>query len=992
MATDHKSAVLDGLPRQFWGVLTVACLSVIYLVLQVGFVRPYLWPGGHGLVLAGDSAFAGSIDRTMILARPPAILRQELTTVRDVLPDSPAAKAGLKPGDEVVSLQTGRIREAMNLPAPGNALAQIAAWRTAYWIGLKDPVTLGVKTANGTTRRVELARPPAWTGSSAGLWAKRHLGMVAQIVVFVTFSVVLFFLRSNDVTAALAVMALTLCAVGGGGPLMGSESPLPPGLRQVMTLFAWIGAPFAFPFTGLAILYFPTKSALLARRPWLHAVGFIAAAPMIGIGTLTGLYLTGVDSLAGAALWDAQHPTAYYLSFAAALGVNVWAIVEGIGRFRANRDAGERRRIRLVVYTAVPGVFAYVLKDGLPLASLLATGRTLDVPWWIAAFLQLLVLLPAFGLTYSVAVHRVLGPRLVLRNSLQYALASRTLTALAALPAVALVASLIGQKDKTLAMIIEGKPLFYILTFGLLVTTIKYRERARTWLDHRFFREEYDARTILLSLASRVPYETDPNDLTAMVVDQIDKALHPEMVAILVSGIEPGRLTPVSILHGSAESLPADGGVMTMLRWSDEAMDIDLKDPKSPARRLPPNEQEWLECTGTTLLIPVSAPSGQSRTVIAAIALGRKRSEEPYTSEDRQMLGSIAAQVSLALDIARLRNRASDTETPTGVVTMMDTPSPLLVECPQCGRCEDASTRFCPNDGKPMTTVMPIPRVVDGKYRVDQIVGRGGMGAVYRAHDMRLDRDVAVKVVRAELLGDPEARTRFRREAQIVAKLQHPSVVSVFDYGTFADGGAFLVMEFVRGVDLRAALKRKGRFTAEAAVRLLSTVCSAIEAAHREGILHRDLKPENILLPEADVEVKVLDFGVAKLVSKQADRESTSHELLHTLTVHGQVIGTPAYMAPEQLRGGALDARTDVFSLGVIAYEMLTGELPFGKGSMVDIAVCQSGGAPPMTASGVAVGAGLERAVRLALSHDRIGRPESAAGFAASLQAALQSI
>ena len=134
-----------------------------------------------------------------------------------------------------------------------------------------------------------------------------------------------------------------------------------------------------------------------------------------------------------------------------------------------------------------------------------------------------------------------------------------------------------------------------------------------------------------------------------------------------------------------------------------------------------------------------------------------------------------------------------------------------MMECPRCGRCEEAGVAHCPSDGTPMRPVPSVPRTVDNKYRIEQLLGRGGMGAVYRARDMRLDRLVALKVVRAELLGDPEARRRFRREAQIVARLQHPSIVAVYDYGTFADGGAYLVMELVRGEDLRHVLQREGR-------------------------------------------------------------------------------------------------------------------------------------------------------------------------------------
>ena len=187
------------------------------------------------------------------------------------------------------------------------------------------------------------------------------------------------------------------------------------------------------------------------------------------------------------------------------------------------------------------------------------------------------------------------------------------------------------------------------------------RERARQWLDQRFFREEYDARKILLSLASRVRFETDPADLATMVVNQLDEALHPQMTAILVSGIDEGRLSPVTVLHGSAESLPLDGGLVSMLRWSDEPLEIVLSDPRSPARRLPPEEREWLECTGAVLLVPVV---GQDRELIAVIALGERRSEEAYTSEDRQLLASIAAQMALGFDVARLRRRVGrETET-----------------------------------------------------------------------------------------------------------------------------------------------------------------------------------------------------------------------------------------------------------------------------------------------------------------------------------------
>ena len=171
---------------------------------------------------------------------------------------------------------------------------------------------------------------------------------------------------------------------------------------------------------------------------------------------------------------------------------------------------------------------------------------------------------------------------------------------------------------------------------------------------------------------------------------------------------------------------------------------------------------------------------------------------------------------------------------------------------------------------------------------------------------MRLERDVAIKVVRAELLSDPDARTRFRREAQLVARLQHPGIVSVFDYGTLADGAAFLVMEYVRGRDLRAVLRADGPMPPDARRAAVARRSPApVDSAHQLGVLHRDLKPENILLPENDagagVGAKVLDFGVAKLLGGEGAAPENE-----TLTLAGQPIGTPAYMAPEQLAGASV--------------------------------------------------------------------------------------
>jgi hypothetical protein len=974
------------------GVALVLVLSLIYLVLQLAFVRPYLWPAGHGARLAGDSRLAGGSDeRAQLLARPPAVDDHPVggTVVRNVLAGSPAAEAGLRQGDDILAARNVSSGAAVDLAGlmMAEAPEQVAIWRDAYRLGLQGDLEVRIQHADGSSADVRIERRPFWRSSRpiAGDWARRHLGLSVQILVFICASAILFALRTTDVTAAFCVLALTLSAVGSGGPLMGVERNLPSALAGPLTVFAWIAAPLAFPSIALAILYFPSKSPILQRYRWLHLVPFAAAAPMLGLSLMTALYLAGVDAALPWAVRDAENRELYLALFAVALGINIAAVIEGVHRYRTLSSASQRR-VRLAVYTLVPGILAYVIKDGIPILALLTGRPAPERPWWITAFLQILILLPAVGATYAVAVHRVLGPRIVLRRSVQYAFARKTLAVAVAIPFTALILSLVQARNQTLSEIINGAPIFYLTLIGLCLAAWRYRDRAQAWLDERFFREEYDARKILLSLASRVRFETDPSELSALVVNQIDEALHPGTVAILASGIEEGRLTPVASSRGVLDPLPLEGGLVSMLRWSPEPLDVFFEDPRAGVRRLPAGEQAWLQKAGISLLVPIL---GEDGSLVAVIALGGRKSEEPFTSEDRELLTSIASQVGLALDVARLRRRMVEPgPTVSDRTTRFLEPAAGMRECPQCGRCQEADgPDLCPVDGTTLVRVPGVPRVIDRKFRLDQRIGRGGMGSVYRARDVRLDRDVAIKVVRAELLSDPDARRRFRREAQLVARLQHPSIVSVFDYGTFPDGAAYLVMELVRGEDLRRILTREGRFAPARAARVLSQICAAIDAAHREGVLHRDLKPENIFLTGEETDVKVLDFGVAKLLRE--DRRADDEAPGATMTVDGTIVGTPAYMAPEQLRGEPLDERSDVFSLGVMAFEMLTGELPFGRGPLADIVLRQARGVPSLKSDGAAIPPALEQVIQTALGMDASLRPPSPSAFASLFQTAV---
>ena len=215
------------------------------------------------------------------------------------------------------------------------------------------------------------------------------------------------------------------------------------------------------------------------------------------------------------------------------------------------------------------------------------------------------------------------------------------------------------------------------------------------------------------------------------------------------------------------------------------------------------------------------------------------------------------------------------------------------------------------------------------RYTIDALIGQGGMGCVYRAHDPRLERSVALKVISDGGIS-PQTTGRLLREARSAAALDHPNAVAIFDVGE-ADGTPYIVMELVEGHTLRGAVGQ-ATITAEIKLGWLIDVARALAAAHRKGLVHRDVKPENVMV-RGDGVVKVLDFGIARRTVSEVDPTAATSQALPTLTIEGTRVGTPLYMAPEQIRGDALDGRVDQFAWSVLAYELLSGKLPWRGGS-----------------------------------------------------------
>ncbi|HEV8421359.1 MAG TPA: Stk1 family PASTA domain-containing Ser/Thr kinase [Actinomycetota bacterium] len=264
-------------------------------------------------------------------------------------------------------------------------------------------------------------------------------------------------------------------------------------------------------------------------------------------------------------------------------------------------------------------------------------------------------------------------------------------------------------------------------------------------------------------------------------------------------------------------------------------------------------------------------------------------------------------------------------------------------------------------------------RILSNRYRVEDFLGQGGMARVHRGTDLVLDRTVAIKILAEHLTRDPQAVRRFRREAQAAAGLSHPGIVAVYDTGS--DGTVhFIVMEYITGRTLADILDEGGALPSDRAIGIAGAVASALAHAHEKGIVHRDVKPGNIMLTPAG-EVKVMDFGIARAVSSG------------TFTSTASVLGTATYFAPEQARGEPVDARTDLYALGVVLYEMLTGRPPFTADSPVAVAYKHVREEPlPPSRLNPGIGPALEAVVLMAMAKDRAARYQTAQELGRDLQ------
>lgn len=307
-----------------------------------------------------------------------------------------------------------------------------------------------------------------------------------------------------------------------------------------------------------------------------------------------------------------------------------------------------------------------------------------------------------------------------------------------------------------------------------------------------------------------------------------------------------------------------------------------------------------------------------------------------------------------------------------------------MKECPSCRRCYEDNSNFCPIDGVGLSYSIAGPRLLAGKYRLERLIARGGMGGIYQAIQEGLARTIAVKILNPEFVNNQNALERFRREALAIAGLKHPNIVTIYDFGVTQNGGSYIAMEYLKGRSLSRILGEEKKLTIERTISIIEPICQALTEAHEKGIIHRDLKPDNIMLEQVSSSqvVKVVDFGLAKLKQRAEQRRITGN----------LVVGTFDYMSPEQCQSMDLEATSDVYSLGIVIYEMLTSQVPFRNASRLATIYQHINDPPrPPRAHAPEIPDRIEKVILKALSKEPSERQQTALELLEEMQVAFQA-
>ena len=666
------------------------------------------------------------------------------------------------------------------------------------------------------------------------------------------------------------------------------------------------------------------------------------------------------------------------------------------------RDAPieERRRVRFflvgLALGSLPVMLVVTLEALFP--SFHARMNVASSRFLAALILYPLILSMPITTAYSVLVHRVLEIKLIIRQALWYGLARYGVILLAAIPFSALAFYLYQRRDESVSGLLSGwrLPVFVAATVSIALA-LRLRRRVFDTIDRKYFREQYDSRTILANLVEKSRATSSIEELSQLLSGEIDRALHLESVAILVRRPDDGALSSPT---GDTRPLKSSA-LLALVEGSSDPLDIDLEDPRSLLHRLSLDDQEWLADGAFRLLVPLIASDGH---LIGLITLGEKKSELRFSWEDRILLKTIAAAVALTLENRLLRSRrhrGSKSTSPSSLWESRSLEDALANECVACHHLQSPVPSRCGRCGGKVETTH-VPHVLLGKFRLERRIGAGAMGVVYRAVDLALNRDVAIKTLPRM---SPDYSMRLRREARAMASIVHPNLALIFGSEAW-HGTPMLIFEYLEGGTLADRLK-VAPFTLKQTLELGLVLASVLERTHGAGILHRDIKPSNIGYTVTGTP-KLLDFGLAHVLHDsrrefQLRKHLAEHSAMSTaslrsddltsLTLTNHIVGTPVYLSPEAVQKKRPDPSFDLWAVAIVLYEALTGRNPMVRGDVTEtLAFISRGVVPDIREALPDCSPDMAIFLNEALSKDITSRPSTASELRSNLERVASTI
>lgn len=769
-------------------------------------------------------------------------------------------------------------------------------------------------------------------------------------------------------SATFAILAFVLCLTGAGIAVSGSGRQAllaggalaglghiaghhlleptaslvaDPSLRNAVVL-AWVAFPRHLGFLWLVwfLSLFPSDVSSLPFTRGLRALlaGIaLFQAVLVPLFQIPGV-LEALPVTAQAHLVSTVRGLMRILFAAGSLGTLVLAALQ-IRAFRLGRLPNEiRRRAQVVGLGLLAGFGPPLLVAVLQLALSPVAGRPL-LPRFAISLSFLPVLAVPLALSYAMLAPRVQSVGLLARKALLITFAGRTIRAVSLAPLAALVALLYRKRQSPVGEVFADHTLLVVGTVAVSIAGLRWGGQAREALERLFYRARGRTPESIARIAEGTRRARDVAELADALAGGVERALVVEQAGLFVkdesSGafVCPGRALP---------ALDASSPLVEDIANSEAPLYLAAGLADSRRHGLGEPERHWLESVRVRLVVPLKSSSGE---LIALLAVGEKASELPFQPDDEQLLLAAAASGALALENLLLRSSHGSSEgSPRGAYR-----APVFTETGVAGDasaariCRSCSSLFspavgnaCPND-ETFLEPAQVPHLLAGKYRLDRRIGAGGMGVVYRARDLSLGRDVAIKTL--PRLSRSGAR-RLQREARAVARLVHPNLGLIFAAESW-HGTPMLVLEYLPGGTLSDRI-RKGPLSPERIVTWGSALAGALEAIHSRGILHRDIKPSNVGFTSDDVP-KLLDFGLARLLDEPEpsapgetspdDPPASSPDDVAPLTASSRVVGTVPYLSPEALQGLPPVPAFDLWSLSLTLYEALTGTNPYACGS-----------------------------------------------------------